>query len=67
MSQIIAQRPQCQGYANCMVEAPDHFDLDEQDKVVILDDSPTDADMPLVRAAVNSCPAKVLQLMEERP
>lgn len=64
MSQISADRNLCQGYANCMVEAPEHFDLDEDDKVVILDDFPPETDIPLVRAAVNSCPAKALQLIE---
>lgn len=64
MNLITADRTLCQGYANCMVEAPDHFDLDDDDTVLVLDSAPSDIDLPQVRAAVNSCPAKVLRLAE---
>lgn len=64
MTTIIAARTLCQGYANCIVEAPDHFDLDDEDKVLILEETPAPADLPQVRAAVASCPAKVLKLQE---
>lgn len=66
MSKISAQRQLCQGYANCMVEAPDYFDLDDDDLVVVLNDEPNEEDLTEVRAAVRSCPAKVLKL-EEQP
>lgn len=62
---ITAELSLCQGYANCMVEAPDHFDLSDDDNVEILDAHPSATDLPIVRAAVKSCPARALKLLEE--
>jgi ferredoxin len=62
MTAITADRSKCQGYANCMVQAPDHFDLDDDGKVEILDDTPGDADLDDIREAVDSCPVRALAL-----
>ena len=62
MSAIEADRTLCQGYVNCMVAAPDHFDLDDDDKVIILNPEPGTEDLGTVTEAVNSCPARALKL-----
>ncbi|GAB3615933.1 hypothetical protein GCM10027416_04900 [Okibacterium endophyticum] len=64
MIRILSDTQICQGYANCLVTAPDHFDLDNDGKVSILNGQPTDADASLVREAVESCPVRALRLVE---
>jgi ferredoxin len=53
----------CQGYANCIVEAPDVFDLDEEtNKVVLLIEAvPPDLEDDARRAAA-SCPVTAIAL-----
>jgi ferredoxin len=55
----------CREYANCIVEAPDVFDLDEENgKVVALIEEPDAALHDEVRAAAASCPVKAITLQE---
>ena len=62
MTVISADRDKCQGYANCMVNAPDYFDLDDDGKVDILRPTPDPTEMDAVREAVSSCPVRALSL-----
>jgi ferredoxin len=62
---IIADLEACQGYANCVIEAPDVFDIDESSaKVVVLQATPTPDLMDDVRRAVAACPVKALTIEE---
>ncbi len=55
----------CREYANCIVEAPDVFDLDEASgKVVALIVEPDPAQYDEVRAAAASCPVHAITLTE---
>lgn len=55
----------CLGYGNCVVEAPEHFELDEDTgKAVVLIESPDESDRAVVEAAVRSCPAVALRLVD---
>jgi ferredoxin len=55
----------CREYANCIVEAPDAFDLDEKNgKVVALVTEPDRSQYDEVRAAAASCPVKAITLHE---
>ena len=55
----------CQAYANCIVEAPDAFDLDEEnDKVVALVIEPGPELHEQVRAAAAACPVHAITLVE---
>lgn len=60
---VIVALEKCQGYANCVVEAPDLFDLDlETGKaVVLLDDvaARLEAD---ARSAVANCPVAAITI-----
>jgi ferredoxin len=62
---IIADLEACQGYANCVIEAPDVFDIDDSSaKVVILQAAPTPDLMDDVRRAAAACPVKALTIEE---
>ncbi|MBD0423654.1 ferredoxin [Streptomyces sp. NPDC052309] len=54
----------CQGYGNCVAADEAHFDLDDSGLVVLLDDKVSEADRERVAAAVRSCPADALWLVE---
>ncbi|WP_209448853.1 ferredoxin [Rhodococcus qingshengii] len=55
----------CLGYGNCIAEAPEHFDLDEEtNKAIVLIEEPSADDRDVVEAAVRSCPAVALRLAE---
>jgi ferredoxin len=47
----------CQGYANCVMVAPEVFDIDEKTGVaILLQESPDDAQRSAVDDAVGQCP-----------
>jgi ferredoxin len=55
----------CREYANCIIEAPDVFDLDEESgKVVALIVEPDPAQYDEVRAAAAACPVHAITLTE---
>lgn len=60
MLTVIADLAVCQGYANCVVSAPELFDLGDNSKVKVLVANP--ADLSLARGAVASCPVGALRL-----
>lgn len=64
MSVIKADVEVCQGYANCVVAAPDIFDIGDAGTVVILDDSVSDGDEVRIVAAIRSCPVSALHLVK---
>lgn len=55
----------CREYANCIVEAPDVFDLDEESgKVVALVLEPDPSMSDEVRAAASACPVRAITVHE---
>jgi len=53
----------CEGLGMCEAMANDYFEVDEdEDKVVILDDSPDESERGHVYAAVQACPVLALTL-----
>lgn len=59
---VTADLGKCDGYANCVVAAPDVFDLDDRGLVVILVDTPSDEAAAEVEEAVSSCPVAALRI-----
>lgn len=57
-----ANQELCQGYANCVMAAPDWFDLDDSSLVVISDDPVPARDLPDVDEAIRSCPVDAIWL-----
>jgi ferredoxin len=55
----------CKAYANCMVEAPDVFDFDEETgKVKVLISSVEGPAIEDVRRAVAACPVQAITVTE---
>jgi ferredoxin len=52
----------CQGYGNCVMNAPGVFDLDETGMVTVLTSNVDDEDVERVRSAVAACPVSALSL-----
>ena len=53
----------CKGYACCMMEAPNLFDVDDDTgKAVLLVEHPTEQQRDEAERAVRSCPANVITL-----
>jgi ferredoxin len=62
---ILVDQRTCREYANCVIESPDVFDLDEvTGKVVALLDEPDAALHDEVRAAAAACPVRAITLEE---
>lgn len=55
----------CQGYANCLIEAPDLFDFDEEtDKAKIRKEHPDESLLAQAHAARHGCPARAIRIEE---
>ena len=59
---ITADLNKCDGYANCIVAAPDVFRLDDRGLVELLLEAPPDALAAEVEDAVSSCPVAALRV-----
>ncbi len=63
---VVADFDLCQGHQMCQGEAPEVFGFDDpSDKVVVLQEFPSESLRPQVRAAVQYCPAMALAIEEE--
>ncbi|WP_082043315.1 ferredoxin [Rhodococcus sp. MEB064] len=55
----------CQGYANCLIEAPQLWDFDEDtDRAVPLIDTPDESLRTVAEASVRNCPAQAISLTD---
>lgn len=61
---IKANQRICEGFANCVSAAPDLFDIDDDDRVVVLHPQPADADRSRVEEAIRSCPVTALTIAD---
>jgi ferredoxin len=60
---VILDTQNCQAYANCLLTAPDVFDLDEDRGIAIIkQDNPPEELRAVVEEAVRSCPVQALTL-----
>ncbi len=63
---VTADTTKCQAYGNCMVSAPDVFDLeDDAAHVTILEEHPPEERRHDVEEAVRSCPVEALTLHQD--
>jgi ferredoxin len=62
MYKLNAEYDVCQGFANCSMNAPDLFDLNDDDVVVLLREEVEDEDYAHADQAVRSCPVTALKL-----
>jgi ferredoxin len=65
MSRLRVDRDLCEGYANCVFQAPDVFDLGDDNIVVLQAGDIGGADHERVAEAVASCPVSALSLDDD--
>lgn len=53
----------CESNAICAGLAPDVFDIDDDDKMRLLDASPSESMRPVIEQAVLSCPKAALSII----
>ena len=62
---IEVDQTRCREYANCVLQAPDVFDIDEvRGKAMVLVANPDPAQYEEVRAAMAACPVRAITLFE---
>ncbi|GAB3580884.1 hypothetical protein GCM10027445_51890 [Amycolatopsis endophytica] len=62
---VVFEPGKCQGYANCLIEAPEVWDFDEDaNSAVLLQADPPDVLRGKAEAAARCCPAKAITLEE---
>lgn len=65
---VRADQRKCQAYANCVLAAPDVFDLDDASgKVIVVVETPADERRAAVQEAVRNCPTQAITLDAETP
>lgn len=52
----------CDGNAACVGEAPEHFDIDDNDDLVVLRENVAPDELEAVRRAVAACPKHALSI-----
>lgn len=52
----------CQGYANCVIAAPDTYDIDDDGVVVLLKSFIDESELAHIEATVRSCPVSALAI-----
>jgi ferredoxin len=65
MINVKVNRETCEGYANCVRAAPDVFDLDNDDLVVLKQEQPGDEQVSKVRRATYDCPTESISFTED--
>lgn len=65
MSRLRADRDLCEGYANCVFQVPEVFDLGDDNIVVLQTRDIGEADRERVAEAVASCPVAALSLEDD--
>lgn len=60
---IEVDRDRCEGLGMCEAMAHEFFELDDDDVMHVLDESPGDEHRSQVHAAVQSCPVQALSLL----
>jgi 3-phenylpropionate/trans-cinnamate dioxygenase ferredoxin reductase subunit len=65
MAVLKADLEVCQGYANCVITAPDVYDIDDDGTVVLLKTEISEQERAKVDEAVNACPVSALSIEDE--
>jgi ferredoxin len=61
---VIVDFELCESNALCMAEAPEVFDLDEEDQLHVLLDQPAEDLKPKVEAAARACPKAAITIVD---
>jgi ferredoxin len=64
---LVFDRSKCQGYANCIIEAPQIWDFDEDEDIAVLrQEQPGEELRAKADASARGCPAHAITV-EDRP
>jgi ferredoxin len=61
---IVVDRDLCDGHGMCEAMAHEYFELDDDDVMQVLDETPPESERSTVHAAVQACPALALSLQD---
>jgi ferredoxin len=64
MYKVKVDRDLCIGVSNCVAVAPTVFQLDNENKAIVLD--PTSVDEEMLMTAASSCPEKAIILEDDK-
>jgi ferredoxin len=59
---ILVDWSRCDGNGICAVEAPEAFQLDDDDELTLLQEEPAEELRPKVRAAADLCPKRAIAI-----
>lgn len=62
---VFVNPEKCCGSGQCVIDAPDVFDQDEEGFVVLLNERPSADRERAVRIAVNDCPTEAIRVVVE--
>jgi ferredoxin len=54
----------CEGNGQCVIDAPDVFELDDEDNLIVLSYEPPPEHWDQVEVAVRSCPKRALAIAQ---
>ena len=60
---IVVDRDRCEGLGMCEAMAHEYFELDDDDEMTILEESPPERARSAVHSAVEACPVQALTLL----
>jgi len=63
--QVVVDMALCEGNGQCVLEAPNVFDLDDLDNLILLNGNPNDSERSNVEAAVRLCPKRAISILVE--
>jgi ferredoxin len=61
---IEVDREVCEGHGMCEAMAHEYFEVDDDDLMTVLDETPPESDRSKVHAAVEACPVLALSLAD---
>lgn len=62
---VVVDLSQCESNGLCMGVAPDIFELDDDDNLTLLNETPEEADHARILEAVRVCPKQAISIDEE--
>ncbi len=62
---VVVDMSQCESNALCVGVAPDIFELDDDDNLTVLDETPAESARDRILEAVRMCPKQAISIEEE--
>lgn len=63
MEKIAVNWSLCDGNGACAIEAPSHFELNDDDELIVLNENVAPEDREVVERAVRACPKHALEIV----